>query len=130
MLWMYQRVFYGEVTHEVNRGLKDLVPREIVVFAPLIVMVFLRGVYSKPIISRMEPSVTEFVQQMNYYRDMADSGGGERTGWEAAAPQPSSGTDSGAGPESASDDSHRLQTASRHRDADVETESSCGGGSQ
>jgi NADH-quinone oxidoreductase subunit M len=130
MLWMYQRVFYGEVTHEVNRGLKDLVPREIVVFAPLIVMVFLMGVYSKPIISRMEPSVTEFVQQMNYYRDMADSGGGERTGWEAAAPQPSSGTDSGAGPESASDDSHRLQTASRHRDADVETESSCGGGSQ
>jgi NADH-quinone oxidoreductase subunit M len=74
MLWMYQRVFYGGVTKEENKGLKDINVREIVVFAPLIVMVFLMGVYSKPFISRMEPSVNSFIEQMEYHREMAREG--------------------------------------------------------
>ena len=32
---MVQRVFYGEVTHEANRGLADLTVREACVLAPL-----------------------------------------------------------------------------------------------
>ena len=28
MLWMFQRVYYGEVTHEENATLRDLLPRE------------------------------------------------------------------------------------------------------
>jgi NADH-quinone oxidoreductase subunit M len=72
MLWMYQRMFFGEVTHEENEGLKDLTPREIVVFAPLILMVFVMGVYSKPFISKMEPSVNQFIEQVNSHREMAN----------------------------------------------------------
>jgi NADH-quinone oxidoreductase subunit M len=71
MLWMYQRVFFGEITHNENEKLKDLSFREICVFAPLILMVFVMGVYSKPIISRMEPSVNQFVEQVNAYRQTA-----------------------------------------------------------
>ena len=68
MLWMYQRVFFGEITNEKNKTLKDLAPREILVFIPLLIMIFWMGVYSKPFVERMEPSVTHFVEQMNTVR--------------------------------------------------------------
>jgi len=68
MLWMYQRVFFGEVTNEKNATLKDLNLREILVFLPLVVMIFWMGVYSKPFVERMEPSVKQFVSQMSDVR--------------------------------------------------------------
>jgi len=64
MLWMYQRVFFGEVTRDENKSLRDLNLREVLVFLPLIVMVFLMGVYSRPFTSRMEPSVNRFIEQV------------------------------------------------------------------
>jgi len=64
MLWMYQRVFFGPVSHKENQGLKDLDLREIVVFAPILAMIVFMGVYPKPFLSRMEPSVKKFVAQM------------------------------------------------------------------
>jgi NADH-quinone oxidoreductase subunit M len=76
MLWMLQRVFFGEVTNEKNLSLKDLNLREVFVFLPLIVMIFWLGVYSKPFVSRMEPSVTRFVEQMTGVRQaMLDNDG-------------------------------------------------------
>jgi NADH-quinone oxidoreductase subunit M len=74
MLWMFQRVFFGEVTNEKNANLKDLNLREILVFVPLIVMIFWMGVYSKPFVARMEPSVTQFVGRMNDVRQSMGSG--------------------------------------------------------
>ncbi|HXV14379.1 MAG TPA: NADH-quinone oxidoreductase subunit M [Candidatus Krumholzibacteria bacterium] len=64
MLWMFQRVFFGEVTNEKNAGLKDLTPREVLVFVPILVMIFWMGIYSKPFTERMEPAITKFVDQM------------------------------------------------------------------
>jgi len=121
MLWMYQRVFYGEVTHEENKSLKDLVPREIVVFVPLIVMVFVMGVYSKPFISRMEPSVEKFVQEMNYYRDLVNNDA--PAPFDVTLPEPGpGGTDaasdeaSDAADEAVGPDDDRLDTAARRQD--------------
>jgi NADH-quinone oxidoreductase subunit M len=65
MLWMYQRVFFGEIKHAVNETLKDLTPREIVVFVPILIMIVFMGVYSKPFLSRMEPSVKQFITDIN-----------------------------------------------------------------
>src|SRR5499433_3614125 len=39
MLWMFQRVMFGPVTHEENRTLKDLSVRERLVFAPLLILI-------------------------------------------------------------------------------------------
>ncbi|NIM20268.1 MAG: NADH-quinone oxidoreductase subunit M [Candidatus Latescibacteria bacterium] len=64
MLWMYQRVFFGEVKHAVNRTLRDLTPREVIVFAPVIALIFFMGVYPNPLISRMEPAVKKFVTEV------------------------------------------------------------------
>jgi NADH-quinone oxidoreductase subunit M len=48
MLWLYQRVFFGELTNDENKKLEDLNVREILTLAPLIVMCLWIGVYPKP----------------------------------------------------------------------------------
>ncbi len=68
MLWMYQRVFFGDIKHAVNQTLRDLTPREIVVFIPILVMIFFMGVYPKPVISRMEPAVERFIVEVTQGR--------------------------------------------------------------
>jgi len=57
MLWMFQRVVFGPVTHEENRGLADLSLRERLVFAPLLVLIFWMGVMPQPFLDRMQPSL-------------------------------------------------------------------------
>jgi NADH-quinone oxidoreductase subunit M len=48
LLWLYQRVFWGKVTHEENKGLVDLNARELATLVPLVVLCFWIGVYPKP----------------------------------------------------------------------------------
>jgi NADH-quinone oxidoreductase subunit M len=45
MLWMYQRVIMGEVRSTANLKLSDLNGRERLVLAPVVVLVFLMGIY-------------------------------------------------------------------------------------
>ncbi len=47
MLWLYQRVFYGEVKEEVRLHVPDLNLREWAVVIPLAVMMVWMGVYSQ-----------------------------------------------------------------------------------
>src|SRR4029078_1903366 len=64
MLWMFQRVNYGPVTHEKNRGLRDLSVREWIVLAPICVMAILMGVLPGIFLKPMEPAVRRAVQQI------------------------------------------------------------------
>jgi NADH-quinone oxidoreductase subunit M len=64
MLWMFQRVVFGPVTHEENARLQDLTPREIAVLAPVVAMIVLMGVYPRPFLRTMEPSVKALVARM------------------------------------------------------------------
>jgi NADH-quinone oxidoreductase subunit M len=57
LLWMYQRVMFGEVTNEKNREMKDMSARELGVIVPLIVLAILMGVYPKPFFDTMRASV-------------------------------------------------------------------------
>ena len=57
MLWMYQRVVFGPITHEENRRLSDLTGRERLIFAPLLVLIFWMGVAPQPFLDRMQPSL-------------------------------------------------------------------------
>jgi NADH-quinone oxidoreductase subunit M len=63
MLWMVQRVFFGPVTHEENRSLKDLSTREVAVLLPLVILIFWMGLYPKPWLSRMEPAIDQMLRQ-------------------------------------------------------------------
>jgi NADH-quinone oxidoreductase subunit M len=61
MLWMFQRVFFGPVTHAANEKLSDLSTRERLVFAPLILLIFWMGVYPQPILDRAQPTLDRTV---------------------------------------------------------------------
>jgi NADH-quinone oxidoreductase subunit M len=57
MLWMFQRVVFGPITHEENERLGDLTLRERLVFAPLLVLIFWMGVMPQPFLDRMQPAL-------------------------------------------------------------------------
>ena len=57
MLWMFQRVYYGPVTHEENKTLPDLRPREWAAAIPLCAMAIVMGVYPMLFLKPMEPAV-------------------------------------------------------------------------
>ncbi|MEW5993131.1 MAG: NADH-quinone oxidoreductase subunit M [Candidatus Zixiibacteriota bacterium] len=65
MLWMYQRVFFGRVTNDENKKLKDVGWREKLILVPLVVLVFWIGVYPKPFLERIEPAVKQILQQVD-----------------------------------------------------------------
>ena len=49
LLWLYQRVFFGEVTNPANAKLADLTLREQLTLAPLVILAFWIGLYPEPI---------------------------------------------------------------------------------
>ncbi len=57
MLWMYQRVFFGKLSNEKNKGLPDMSIREVVVMAPIVVFIFWLGVQPSLILDRIEASI-------------------------------------------------------------------------
>jgi len=63
MLWMVQRVFFGPLTNEKNKNLKDLSLREMIVLLPFIVFVFWIGIYPKAFLNKMHTSVSHYVEQ-------------------------------------------------------------------
>ncbi len=65
MLWMFQRVFFGEVDKEENKKLLDLDAREKLILLPLVILIFFIGIYPAPLFSRIEPAVKNVLQQVN-----------------------------------------------------------------
>jgi NADH-quinone oxidoreductase subunit M len=61
MLWLYQRVFFGELTNEKNKGLEDVNLREILTIAPLIAACFWIGLYPKPFFEMTAKSAEKIV---------------------------------------------------------------------
>jgi NADH-quinone oxidoreductase subunit M len=63
MLWMYQRVFLGEVTNSQNSKLSDMSAREKWVILPVMAMALIMGVASGWFFKPMEASTAEVVKQ-------------------------------------------------------------------
>jgi NADH-quinone oxidoreductase subunit M len=61
LLWAYQQVFHGEPTPEDTEKTKDLGWSERLIVAPLIILIVFLGVYPKPILDRITPSVNQLV---------------------------------------------------------------------
>jgi len=64
LLWMVQRVFFGRVTNEKNRGLADLTPREIGLMIPLLILMIAMGVYPHPFLDRTQAAVRAIEQRV------------------------------------------------------------------
>jgi NADH-quinone oxidoreductase subunit M len=54
---------FGELDNPKNQSLKDLNAREICIMVPLIVMIFVMGIYPKPFIDKMDPTIKKLVSQ-------------------------------------------------------------------
>jgi NADH-quinone oxidoreductase subunit M len=64
MLWMFQRVNYGPLTNDKNRGLRDLSVREWFVIAPICAMAIFMGVAPGVFLKPMEPAVRKTLEQI------------------------------------------------------------------
>jgi NADH-quinone oxidoreductase subunit M len=64
MLWMYQRVIFGEITREENRRLTDLSLREWLVLVPILLFIVWIGVYPGPFTGLTEASVQALISQV------------------------------------------------------------------
>jgi NADH-quinone oxidoreductase subunit M len=66
MLWAYQRVFHGE-PDAANRSFKELTFQEGMVMLPLVAIIFFTGIYPKPLLDRIEPSVRQLVTHVDQH---------------------------------------------------------------
>jgi NADH-quinone oxidoreductase subunit M len=57
MLWMVQRVFWGQITNDANRRLLDISVREVFVVAPLLILIVWIGIHPNTFLAPMEASV-------------------------------------------------------------------------
>jgi len=64
LLWLYQRVFFGQVTNPKNEKLHDLNAREVWTFAPLLVIALWIGLYPKPFFQILQQPVNQLVMQI------------------------------------------------------------------
>ncbi len=68
LLWAYQQVFHGEPRPDDERT-HDLVTVERLVVAPLVILIVFLGVYPKPVLDRINPSVNQLVAHVESVTD-------------------------------------------------------------
>jgi len=61
-LWLYRRVAFGDLIKESLKSITDLSRREKAIFAPLIVMTLLLGIYPALVLDMIGPSVAALVE--------------------------------------------------------------------
>ncbi len=64
-LWMYKRVYFGDVTNDHVRELTDINAREFLMLAILAAAVLWMGIQPKPFTDAMHVSVTELIQHVS-----------------------------------------------------------------
>ncbi len=68
LLWAYQRVFHGPAEGD-NATMPDLRVSEGLAIAPLLLLIVFLGVYPKPVLDRIEPSVDALLAHMEAHVD-------------------------------------------------------------
>jgi NADH-quinone oxidoreductase subunit M len=63
MLYLYRRVILGKLDKEDLKSILDLSPREIAIFAPLIVVTIWMGVWPAPFLDVMDASIANLIEQ-------------------------------------------------------------------
>jgi NADH-quinone oxidoreductase subunit M len=71
MLPMVQRTVFNALDKPENRSIPDLNLRELAILTPLVIGILWIGIYPRPVLDRMEPSVTQLVRQVESARIVA-----------------------------------------------------------
>jgi NADH-quinone oxidoreductase subunit M len=72
MLYVYRRIIFGVMDKESLKTIVDLSPREILIFAPLVILVFWMGIYPAAFLDMMAVSVDNLIA--NFEVALHDSG--------------------------------------------------------
>jgi NADH-quinone oxidoreductase subunit M len=72
-LWLYRRVVFGDLIKEGLKTIEDMTGREKLIFAPLIVMTILLGVYPALITDIIGPSTTALIGNFDAALALADT---------------------------------------------------------
>jgi NADH-quinone oxidoreductase subunit M len=72
-LWLYRRVVFGDLIKESLKTIGDMTGRERAIFAPLIVMTILLGVYPSLVTDIIGPSVANLIQNYDIALIEADT---------------------------------------------------------
>jgi NADH-quinone oxidoreductase subunit M len=64
LLWMYQRVFFGEITNDKNRNLPDCSALEKLVLTTVVIVILAMGTYPQPFLRRMDHSVNAVLSRV------------------------------------------------------------------
>jgi len=65
ILSAYKKIFFGKLTNEKNKDLKDVNKTELYALVPLTALVIILGVYPKPILEPIDNSVSSLVKLMH-----------------------------------------------------------------
>ncbi len=74
LLWAYQRVFHGPIERPENEAIPDLRVREVLAAAPLVIVALLIGVWPKPFLDRMGPSLEEVRKRVQQTQQVTTAG--------------------------------------------------------
>ncbi len=61
-LWLYRKVMFGNVERPAIAAMRDMDAREILVFAPLVILTILFGFYPKPVLDMSSASVASLIE--------------------------------------------------------------------
>jgi NADH-quinone oxidoreductase subunit M len=64
-LWLYRKLIFGKLEKPSLAGIKDMGAREILIFAPLVVLTILFGVAPKPVLDMSAASVAQLITNYN-----------------------------------------------------------------
>ena len=111
LMWAYQRSFHGEPDEASRSQIHDLTLRERLVIGPFLVVIVFMGVYPKPFLDRIDPSVKALISHVEAKTDrrepaVAANGGAasvERAKEGAAPSVTDSATDAAADTPNAAD---------------------------
>ena len=88
LLWMFQRVFLGELVYPASRPPRDLGLRERLTLVPIVVLVFWIGLYPRPFLNIMDVSLNHLLQTIEHNSEMTARRYEPATGRSMGAIQP------------------------------------------
>jgi NADH-quinone oxidoreductase subunit M len=68
LLWAYQRVFHGEAS-EANKTFPEITRREGLLLGVFVAAIVFTGIYPKPMLNRIEPSVNKLIEHVELRTD-------------------------------------------------------------
>jgi NADH-quinone oxidoreductase subunit M len=68
LLWLVQKVFFGPITNDANRRIREISWNEVAALVPIIVLMVWIGVHPNTFLKKMEPSVKQLLAVVNGQR--------------------------------------------------------------